>query len=100
MSQPQEKFDIMTEFFRFFLDSLRKQPFQVVLLLIACGVLWSMLQDVKHEALETKTALEGKIAQVNNEVRECITQKELLSVELATLRERVNLYLSSPKRRN
>lgn len=90
----------MTEFFRFFLDSLRKQPFQVVLLLIACVVLWSMLQDVKHEALETKTQLEGKIDQVNAEVRECITQKEILSVELATLRERVNLYLSSPKRRN
>lgn len=100
MSEVPEKFDIMTEFFRFFLDSLRKQPFQVVLLLIACVVLWSMLQDVKHEALETKTQLEGKIAQVNTEVRECITQKEILSVELATLRERVNLYLSSPKRRN
>lgn len=100
MSEAPEKFDIMTEFFRFFLDSLRKQPFQVVLLLIACVVLWSMLQEVKHQALETKTQLEGKIAQVNTEVRECISQKELLSVELATLRERVNLYLSSPKHRN
>jgi hypothetical protein len=60
-----------------------------------------MLQEVKREAIETKTALEGKIAQVNTEVRECISQKEILSVELATLRERVNMYLSgAPKRRN
>ncbi|NBW12130.1 MAG: hypothetical protein EBR82_29280 [Caulobacteraceae bacterium] len=91
----------MTEFFKVILESLRKQPFQVMLLLAACFVLYSMMQDVKQEALNTKAALEGKIAQVNNEVKECITQKEILSVELATLRERVNTYLSSaPKRRN
>lgn len=94
MSEAPEKFDIMTEFFRFFLDSLRKQPFQVILLLIACFVLWSMLQEVKREAVETQKQLEGKIAAINTDVRECITQKELLSVELATLRERVNMYIA------
>jgi hypothetical protein len=98
---PPQDFNVMTEFLKVILESLRKQPFQVMLLLVACFFLWSMLQEVKREAIETKTALEGKIAQVNTEVRECITQKELLSVELATLRERVNMYLSgAPKRRN
>lgn len=75
-----------------FLEGLRKQSFSVVLTLaglIALG--WWNLSERK--------ACQGAITALEIEMDSCAAHRLLLSVEVARLRERVNVLASVPARK-
>lgn len=75
---------LMTKATEIFLDGLRKQSFSVVLTLAGLGVLgwWNLRQ---------KSECDTAIAGMKMEMDSCSARREILSIEVARLRERVNV---------
>ena len=75
-----------------FLDALRKQSFSVILTLAGLVALgwWN---------LEQKSDCESAIAKLDIEMDSCAAHRQALSVEVARLRERINVLASAPVRK-
>jgi hypothetical protein len=85
----------MSEFFKILLDKIREQSFLVILLL---GSLWGLY--TMHQKTEDK--LENKITVVESDLKVCNEERGKLSVEVAKLTERFNLFMdgeSKPKKK-
>lgn len=83
---------IMTEALKIFLESLRKQSFSVILTL--AGVLalgWWNLRE--------RSECQSSIAALEIEMDSCTSQRHALAVEVARLRERVNVLASASARK-
>ncbi len=76
----------MSEFFKIMLDKIREQSFLVILLLGGLWGLYSLYQ-------KTEDRLENKITVVESDLKVCNEERGKLSVEVAKLTERFNLFM-------
>lgn len=96
METPQ-KYDVMQEILKVFVEALRKQAFSVLLLLLCCGGLTKALIETRREWREQITASTDSynktVASLQEEIRLCVRDREALAVKVAALSERLDLLL-------
>ena len=99
MPEQPAKIDYMQEVFAVFLDWLRKQASQVMLLSFGMAFMYYQGTKMLNEAKETIFQQEVKMAELREEVRKCDMERATLSERVNGLELQLQLYLERSFRR-
>lgn len=92
-----EKIDFMQELYKLIIERLRKEAFSVIILLGVIGALWVTSQDQKTELKTHAEKWDSERNELFSQIQHCNMERSALAVEVASLKLRVEMFLSNQK---